>query len=205
MTMVGPASGTLASPRLSVCVYCGASPGRDPAWIDAAAEVGALLAARGIRLIYGGGRVGMMGALADAALAGGGLVTGIIPEHIRVLEVDHPGVQEMIVTDSMHARKQLMVERADGFVVLPGGLGTLDETFETLTWRQLGLHDRPILILDVAGYWRPLLALFDHMAAARLAPSREAGLFEAVGDVTALAGWLDRLTPRPAGVDSARM
>ena len=121
------------------------------------------MAERGITLVFGGGRVGLMGIIADAVLAAGGRVVGIIPNHIEEREVGHPGVSELQVVDSMHERKHRMFQMADGFVVLPGGLGTLDETFEIITWRQLGLHDKPIVIVDNEGYWRPLAALIAHL------------------------------------------
>ncbi len=149
----------------SVCVYCGASAQVADVHKDAAHALGEGLAQRGIRLVYGGGRVGLMGIVADAAIAAGGEVVGIIPDHIQSMEVEHTGLTELHVVDSMHTRKRMMVERADAFVILPGGLGTLDEAFEVLTWKQLRLHDKPIVIADVDGYWRPLLGLIDHMVA----------------------------------------
>lgn len=141
----------------SVCVFCGSAPGRDPQFVQAARETGALLARRALALVYGGGHVGMMGALADAALAAGGQVTGVIPQHLMRPEVAHPGLSELIVVDSMHQRKQLMADRADGFLVLPGGYGTLDETFEMVTWLQLGLQRKPVVLVNVGGYFDSLL------------------------------------------------
>ncbi len=149
----------------SVCVYCGASSRVADVHKEAAHALGDGLARRGIRMVYGGGRVGLMGIAADAAIAAGGEVVGIIPEHIQSAEVEHTGLTELHVVDSMHTRKRMMVERSDAFVILPGGLGTLDEAFEILTWKQLQLHDKPIVIADVDGYWRPLLGLIDHMVA----------------------------------------
>ena len=151
----------MASPS-SVCVYCGSSARVNDVYKEAARQLGTGLARAGIQLVYGGGRVGLMGILADAALAAGGRVVGIIPEHIQALEVDHTGLTELVVVGSMHERKRMMVDRSDAFVVLPGGLGTLDETFEVVTWKQLRLHDKPVLIADIAGYWRPLLHLLEH-------------------------------------------
>ncbi|MEO3433730.1 TIGR00730 family Rossman fold protein [Inquilinus sp. CAU 1745] len=147
----------------SICVYCGSSNRVDQRYKDSARALGQAIAARGIDLVYGGGRVGLMGIVADSALEAGGRVAGIIPQHIQALEVEHTGLHELHVVDSMHTRKRMMVERSDAFVVLPGGFGTLDETFEILTWKQLGLHDKPIVIVDQDGYWRPLLELIDHM------------------------------------------
>jgi uncharacterized protein (TIGR00730 family) len=146
-----------------LCVYCGSSGAVDEKFRAAATELGANLAAAGIELVYGGGRIGLMGLLADAVLAGGGWVVGIIPAALRDAELAHQGASELVVAGSMHERKRLMAERADAFAVLPGGTGTLDETFEIVTWRQLGLHDKPIFLVDIAGYWRPLIDLFEHI------------------------------------------
>ena len=140
----------------SVCVYCGSSSRVSDTYKDAAHQLGTLLGENGHQLVYGGGRVGLMGIVADATLAAGGSVVGIIPEHIQVLEVEHTGLTELLVVDSMHTRKRMMVDRSDAFVVLPGGLGTLDETFEILTWKQLRLHDKPIVVANIDGYWDAL-------------------------------------------------
>jgi uncharacterized protein (TIGR00730 family) len=148
-----------------VCVYCGSAGAVDARYREAAGELGDGLAKAGIEVVFGGGRIGLMGILADAALAAGGRVTGIIPDRLRDAELAHPGLSELVITASMHDRKRLMAERADAFAVLPGGIGTLDEMFETVTWRQLGLHDKPIFLVDVDGYWRPLRQLLDHLAA----------------------------------------
>ena len=137
----------------------------DDRYREAATALGRALAEAGIELVYGGGHRGLMGLLADAALAGGGRVTGIIPAAMREAEWAHQGLSELLVVDSMHTRKRLMAERADAFAVLPGGVGTLDETFEILSWRQLRLHDKPVFLVDVAGYWQPLLQLLDRVAA----------------------------------------
>jgi len=153
----------------SVCIYCGASFGNQPRYADSARRLGGLLAARGIAVVYGGGRVGLMGALADAALAAGGRVIGVIPTNLRTIELAHQGCTEMIATPSMHARKEKMFQLADGFIALPGGIGTLEETIEVITWRQLRFHDKPIVVVDDGGYWRPLRALFDATVAAGFA------------------------------------
>lgn len=145
-----------------VCVFCGASSGRAPAYLEAARAFGAAAAARGLGIVYGGGRVGLMGAVADAALAGGGSVIGVIPQELVERELAHGGLTELHVVGSLHERKALMADLSDGFVALPGGFGTLDELLEQLTWSQLGLHAKPIGLLDVAGYWRPLIALARH-------------------------------------------
>ncbi|MCZ6773614.1 MAG: TIGR00730 family Rossman fold protein [Proteobacteria bacterium] len=148
----------------SICVYCGSSSGDRREYADAARQLGALLAGRSIRLIFGGGRVGLMGVLADAVLAAGGKVTGVIPQGLRTKELAHAGVSEMITVDSMHARKQRMVELSEAFIALPGGIGTLDELFETWTWLQLGIHTKPVGLLNVAGYYDPLLAFLRQMS-----------------------------------------
>lgn len=167
----------------SVCVYCGASSRVADLYKDAAHALGEGLGRRDIQLVYGGGRVGLMGIVADAALAAGGSVVGIIPEHIQSAEIEHTGLTELHVVDSMHTRKRMMVDRSDAFIVLPGGLGTMDETFEVLTWKQLRLHDKPIVIVDVDGYWRPLLGLIDHMVAQGFAQHGHRGLFTVVNAV----------------------
>jgi uncharacterized protein (TIGR00730 family) len=149
----------------AVCVYCGSSAGADPAFAAAARALGKILADNRIRLVYGGGSIGMMGALAGAVLARGGNVTGIIPELLVNKEHMLAGAQEMIVTRDMHERKRVMFEKADAFVALPGGIGTLEELVEQLTWAQLGHHRKPILLANIAGFWNPLLELLDHMTA----------------------------------------
>jgi hypothetical protein len=180
----------------SICVYCGSAGRVDPRFRAAAERLGRAIAEQGIELIYGGGRVGLMGLVADAALAAGGRVTGIIPDHIQSLEVEHTGLTELVVVDSMHTRKRLMFERSDAFVVLPGGLGTLDETFEILTWRQLALHDKPIVIVDEGGYWQPLEAMIDHMIDAGFCRPGHKGLYRLVASVDAVFEALAR-APEP--------
>jgi len=141
----------------AACVFCGSLPGADPGFVDAARELGRALARREIDLIYGGGHVGMMGALADSALAAGGRVIGVIPRHLMRPEVAHRKLTERLVVDSMHERKRVMAGRADAFIVLPGGYGTLEEMFEMVTWRQLRLHAKPVALVNVAGYFDRLL------------------------------------------------
>lgn len=145
-----------------ICVYCGSSPGKNPLYRNAAAELGRTLADRGFGLVYGGASVGVMGAIADSVLACGGEVIGIIPESLAVKEVAHEGLTEQHVVASMHERKALMAEMSDGFVALPGGWGTIEETFEILTWAQLGFHDKPCGLLNVGGYFDRLLEFLDH-------------------------------------------
>jgi uncharacterized protein (TIGR00730 family) len=148
-----------------ICVYCGSGPGTDPAFIQAARDFGKLLARNGLGLVYGGGGNGMMGALARAVRDNGGNVTGIIPEFLTEREHAMRNGQQLIVTRDMHERKQKMFEMADAFVALPGGIGTLEELVEQLTWAQLGRHRKPVLLANVAGFWEPLCALIDHMKA----------------------------------------
>jgi uncharacterized protein (TIGR00730 family) len=150
---------------MRVCVFCGSSPGARPAYLAAARELGEQLAARGLGLVYGGASVGLMGELADAVLAAGGEAIGVIPGRLLERELAHAGLTELHVVETMHERKALMAQLSDAFLVLPGGAGTLDEFFEALTWRQLGLHSKPLALLDVEGFFEPLLALADHLVA----------------------------------------
>ena len=147
----------------SICVYCGSGPGKDPEFVAAAHTFGKIMAREGVGLVYGGGSKGLMGAVATAVLDNGGHVTGIIPEFLQNREQTLRRAQEVIITPDMHVRKQTMFERADAFVALPGGIGTLEELVEQLTWAQLGRHKKPILILNIKGFWDPLCALLDHM------------------------------------------
>lgn len=148
-----------------VCVFCGSSPGTDPAFLDAARALGSYLGRRGTGLVYGGASVGLMGVVADAALGAGAHVTGVIPASMVGRELAHRGLPDLRVVATMHERKALMADLADAFVALPGGMGTLDETFEILTWAQLDIHDKPVGLLDVDGYFAPLLAFLDHAVA----------------------------------------
>jgi uncharacterized protein (TIGR00730 family) len=147
----------------AVCVYCGSSPGNDPVFVETAQKFGKILAESGVRLVYGGGSIGLMGAIAEAVRKHGGEATGIIPEFMTRREQPRRLAQELIVTRDMHERKRTMFERADAFVALPGGIGTLEEVVEQLTWAQLGRHKKPILFANINGYWNPLLALIAHM------------------------------------------
>jgi uncharacterized protein (TIGR00730 family) len=169
-----------------LCVYCGSSGVVKVRYREAASELGARLAAAGLELVYGGGRVGLMGLLADAALTAGGKVTGIIPKRLVEAEVAHLGVTELVVVDSMHDRKRLMAEKADAFAVLPGGIGTLDELFEIVSWKQLALHDKPILLVDIGDYWAPLRALLDHVVVSGFARPETRGLLRVLPSVSAL-------------------
>jgi len=147
----------------SLCVYCGSRPGNKPGYKALAESLGRETARRGMTLVYGGGQVGLMGFAARAALALGGRVVGIIPEHLDEVEIAQTGLSELHVVNDMHTRKRMMFDRSDAFLVLPGGMGTLDEFIEVTTWSQLGLHDKPILLLDHEGYWQPLLSVLDHV------------------------------------------
>ena len=180
----------------SLCVYCGSGLGVDSRHVEAARDLGRLLAARRIRLIYGGARIGLMGTLADAALSAGGEVVGIIPGHLDKTELGHRGATELIVVDSMHRRKYMMFELSDAFAILPGGLGTLDEAFEMLTWRKLGLHDKPVLLVDIAGYWQSLLRLIDHVIAQGFAAPTDRDLYKVVSTVEELVQAVET-APRP--------
>jgi uncharacterized protein (TIGR00730 family) len=188
----------------SVAVFCGSRLGVDPAFAAGARALGRGLAAAGMRLVYGGGRIGLMGVVADAALEAGGEVLGVIPEFLARLEVAHTGVTELVTTDSMHSRKQLMFAEADVFVSLPGGTGTLDETVEIITWRQLGLHDKPILLCDIAGSTAPLLAAIEAAISLGFAPAHARDLFEVTDGVAPLLERL-RALPRAAAVPVDRL
>lgn len=161
-----------------ICVYCGASGNVDETYRATAIRMGSVLAENGIGLIYGGGRVGLMGLMADAALAYGGEVIGIIPGHLHEREIGHTGLTQLLVVGSMHERKQTMFEMADAFAILPGGFGTLEEALECITWRQLGLHDKSIFLIDVQEYWVPLLRLFEHVVDSGFAPRDTRSLYQ---------------------------
>ncbi len=175
----------------SLCVFCGSSSGANPNHLEAARALGRGLADRGIELVYGGANIGVMGTVADAALDAGGRVTGVLPRHFEAMEIGHRGTTELVLGDSLQARKTLMIGRADGFVVLPGGLGTLDEAFEVITWRQLGLHDKPIVIVDIDGYWAPLDALIDAVIRGGYAKPATRRLFAMVDNIDGVFRTLD--------------
>jgi hypothetical protein len=183
----------------SVAVFCGSQTGGDPAFRQSAAALGHGLALAKMRLVYGGGRVGLMGVLAEAALAAGGAVVGVIPDFLRRWEVAHEGLTELAVTDSMHSRKRQMFELADAFVMLPGGLGTLDETVEILTWRQMKLHDKPIILCDVAGSAAPLVAAIETAIAQGFASAEVRRLYAVATGVPATLALLAHLSTVPGG------
>jgi uncharacterized protein (TIGR00730 family) len=185
-----------------LCVFCGSSRGRDPRHAAAAAALGGRLAARGIGLVFGGGSVGLMGVVADAVLAHGGTVTGVIPRGLAARELAHGGVADMRVVPTMHARKALMAELADAFVALPGGIGTFEELLEVTTWGQLGIHAKPIGVLNVAGYYDPLVSLLEHAVAEGFLPQASRSLVIVDDDVERLLDRLaaHRLPPAPEWV-----
>ncbi|MFN8543893.1 MAG: TIGR00730 family Rossman fold protein [Candidatus Binatia bacterium] len=182
-----------------LCVFAGSSCGADPRYAAGARELGQALAARGIGVVFGGGRVGLMGVLADAALAAGGEVIGVLPRALATAELAHTGLADLRIVGSMHERKALMAELADGFVALPGGYGTFEELFEAITWSQLGLHAKPIGVLDVAGYYRALSALIEHAVAERFVRAEHRALVVGAESVDALLDRLVAFRP-PAGV-----
>ncbi|MDQ3057414.1 MAG: TIGR00730 family Rossman fold protein [Pseudomonadota bacterium] len=182
----------------AVCVYCGSNAGRNPAYAERARMLGARLAADRLTLVYGGGNVGLMGIVADAALANGGEVIGVIPQQLVDWEVAHRGLTRLDVVDSMHARKARMFELSDGFVALPGGFGTMEEIFEMLTWRQLGIGDKPCAFLDVEGFYAPLISMIERMVEERfLHPEQRADLWHG-SDIDAMLGWMHGYQPGQA-------
>jgi uncharacterized protein (TIGR00730 family) len=180
-----------------ICVFCGSSTGKDPVHLGAARAMGRTLAGRGLGLVYGGGGTGLMGALADAALEAGGEVVGVIPRALQLRELAHPGLTALHVVGSMHERKARMEALADGFVALPGGLGTLEELAEILTWAQLGLHAKPCGLLDVAGYYRPLVGFFDRAEAEGFVRAEHRALLAVEQEPAALLDRFLAWTPPP--------
>ncbi len=189
-----PADDSLSVPAIRrVCVYCGSSSGNSPRYTETATALGQLLSAAGIELVYGGGRTGLMGAVADAALATGGRVTGVIPVGLLEREVAHRGLTELVRVGSMHERKAVMFNLADAFVILPGGLGTLEELTETATWSQLGMHAKPMVVVDPDGYWSGLWQLLDRSVREGFMKEANRQILVAVSDVNevvpALSGY----------------
>ena len=179
--------------RFSVCVYCGSRPGQDAAFAQAANTVGRLIGQSGGQLVYGGGRAGLMGIVADAALAAGATVVGVIPQALMERELGHRGLTELHVVQTMHERKQMMAERSDAFLALPGGIGTLEELFEVWTWQQLGYHDKPVGLLNVAGYYDRLLGFLDETGHQGFVPTAQRELLQVDADPAALLGRLSAL------------
>lgn len=182
----------------SVCVFCGSAPGNKPAYRAAAEQAGRYLAEKKITLVYGGGHVGMMGFLADAALAHGGKVIGIIPQALKDAEIAHPGLAKLHVVGSMHERKALMTELADAFIAMPGSYGTMDELFEALTWQQLGIHQKPIGLLNVEGYFDKLLIHIVHMTEEGFLPATHRDMILVDTKLENLLERLERQKPLPA-------
>ena len=177
-----------------VCVFTGAASGINKLYKDAAYQMGQMLASRGLGLVYGGGKLGLMGAVADGMLAANGKVTGIIPKFLDNVEVGHQGVTDLHIIDSMHERKAMMYDAADAFIILPGGLGTLDETMEIITWRQLGLHQKPIIIVNLNGYWDSMLIMFQNIIDQGFMHHGHTGHFDQVEDLDSLMDKLDFLS-----------
>ncbi|ALN86137.1 putative lysine decarboxylase family protein [Lysobacter capsici] len=182
----------------SICIYCGSNAGAKPIYTERAMALGHRLAKDGIALVYGGGNVGLMGVVADAVLEGGGEVIGVIPEQLVNWEVAHRGLSKLEIVGSMHERKARMFDLADGFVALPGGFGTLDEMFEMLTWRQLGIGNKPCAFLDIDGFYAPLMAMLDRMVAERFVHADQRNDLWHGDDIDAMLGWMQGYTPAAA-------
>jgi len=187
------------TPIRAVCVFCGSQPGAKPAYLQAARELGAQLARRDWNVVYGGGHVGMMGALADSTLAAGGRVIGVIPEHLMRPEVAHQALTELLIVDSMHTRKRIMASRSDAFIVLPGGYGTFEEMFEMVTWRQLQLHAKPVGLINVDGYFDHLLAFLQHASEQEFIRPQHRNLLSVGASTSSL---LEQMARQAAAVDS---
>ncbi len=181
----------------SIVVFCGSSSGHDPEFLVSATQLGATIAARGARLIYGGAKVGLMGCIADAVLAQGCEVIGIIPRFLSIKEVAHEGLTQLLIVENMHERKTKMFELGDAFIAMPGGFGTLEELFEVVTWAQLGLHQKPIGVLNVNGFYDPLMAQLDHMVSKGLLKQRNRDLIMIDGTVDGLLAKMEAYEPVP--------
>ena len=182
----------------SICVYCGSNPGSKPAYAERAIALGTRIAREGLRLVYGGGNVGLMGTVANAVLEAGGQVTGVIPKQLADWEVAHRGLTELEIVGSMHERKMRMFQLSDAFVALPGGFGTMEEIFEMLTWRQLGISNKPCAFLDIEGFYAPLIGMIDRMVAERfLHPDQRADLWHG-DDLEAMLAWMKAYEPAQA-------
>jgi len=185
---------------ISICVYCGSADRLRPEYLSAARRMGAAIAARGLELVFGGGKTGLMGAVADGALESGGRVTGVIPGYFNTPQLAHGGLTRMEVVETIHQRKARMVELSDAFIALPGGYGTLEEFFEVLTWAQIGLHRKPIGLLNALGYYDPLLEMIEHVRAEGFIYAEHTGLFSAAEQPEALLAALENHTP-PEGLE----
>jgi hypothetical protein len=193
------------SPPFSVAVYCGSRDGARPAYRALAQALGTAIGSRGWQLVYGGGRAGLMGAVADATLAAGGRVVGVIPESLMSLEHGHAGLHELHVVQTMHQRKQMMAERSHAFIAMPGGIGTFEELFEVWTWRHLGYHDRPIGLLDAQGYWAPMLQFLRHAVAEGFMGDDQMAMLHADDDAVRLLDTLVRSAGDPSDDDFGRI
>ncbi len=191
---------TRTPPAFSICVYCGSRPGTEPAFAQVAAQVGYWIGRHGGQLVYGGGRAGLMGVVADAALAAGARVVGVIPRALVEREHAHRGCTELLVVETMHERKRLMAEHSDAFIALPGGIGTFEEFFEAWTWRQLGYHDKPLGLLNHHGYYDAMLGFLSHSVASGFMDERQMGLIEVDGDWRTLLQTLVRSAGFPGPV-----
>lgn len=192
------------SRAITLCVYCGSRPGSSPDYADAARAIGREIGQRGWQLVYGGGRAGLMGVVADAALEAGASVVGVIPRSLMQRELGHAGLSELHVVETMHQRKTLMAERSDAFLALPGGIGTFEELFEVWTWRQLGYHDKPVGLLDVTGYYRALLGFLQHAQAQGFMAPEQNELLQVDTDPVALLDRLGTLVPLATAPDDYR-
>jgi len=189
----------------SVCVYCGSRLGNKPGYQALAQALGTAIGKRGWQLVYGGGRAGLMGTVADATLKAGGRVVGVIPESLMKLEVGHAGLTELHVVNSMHSRKQLMAERSDAFIAMPGGIGTFEELFEVWTWRHLGYHDRPLGLLDTEGYWLPMMAFLQHSVAEGFMGADQMAMLRVDDDIERLLDAMVADSGTNSGVDFTRI
>ena len=190
--------------KLSICVYCGSRPGELAVYADAARRIGSFIGERGWQLVYGGGRAGLMGLVADAALAAGAPVVGVIPESLMGRELGHPGLTELHVVETMHQRKMLMAQRSDAFLALPGGIGTFEELFEVWSWRQLGYHDKPLGLLNVAGYYDALLAFLARSRDQGFMSDAQIDLLQVSDDPHALLTRMAELAPQARDADDYR-
>jgi uncharacterized protein (TIGR00730 family) len=191
--------------QFSICVYCGSRPGEQPMYADAACAVGSEIGRRGWQLIYGGGRAGLMGVVADAAIAAGAKVVGVIPKSLMGRELGHRGLAELHVVETMHQRKMMMAERSGAFLALPGGIGTFEELFEVWSWRQLGYHDKPLGLLNVAGYYDALLGFLAHSLEQGFMTRAQIALLHVADDPLSMLDWLTDRAPQRGGGDYRRI
>lgn len=203
--MIPPSPRGSPDAPFSVCVYCGSRLGAKPAYRALARRLGTAIGQRGWQLVYGGGRAGLMGEVAEATLAAGGRVVGVIPASLMKLEVGHAGLSELHVVETMHQRKQMMAERSQAFVAMPGGIGTFEELFEVWTWRHLGYHDRPLGLLETAGYWAPMVSFLQHAVAEGFMDGEQMAMLHVGDDVGALLDTLARHAGGPLPDDFTRI